>query len=377
MSININKKYVLAGTLATAFALPIANSTDSYAAEARTTTAAVNFRSGPSTKHKSYGIIPKGSKVTYLSSSGKWVKVKYNSKTGYVHKNYISSSSVSTSKSTKYVTANGGLNLRKGPSTKYSTIKTLAKGSKVTVKSTSNGWSKVKYGSTTGYVSSSYLSSKKPSSSVSTSGASASKSTKYVTANGGLNLRKGPSTKYSTIKTLAKGSKVTVKSTSSGWSKVKYGSTTGYVSSSYLSSKKPSSSVSTSGASTSVSASKVINFAKSLLGRPYVWGAQGPSSFDCSGFTHYVFKNAAGKIIPRTSSAQSGFGTYVSKSNLKAGDLLFFDTVGPNNRAVTHCGIYIGSGKFIHAASGQGRVVINDLNSSYYVNAYVNARRVL
>ena len=67
----------------------------------------------------------------------------------------------------------------------------------------------------------------------------------------------------------------------------------------------------------------------------------------------------------------------VSKSNLKPGDLVFFDTSGPNNGGVTHCGMYIGDGQFIHAASGQGKVVINNLNSSYYVNAYVNARRVL
>ena len=115
----------------------------------------------------------------------------------------------------------------------------------------------------------------------------------------------------------------------------------------------------------------------SFLGKPYVWGAQGPNGFDCSGFTYYVYKNSAGKTLPRTSSAQSKYGTYVSKSNLKPGDLLFFDTVGANNGVVTHCGIYIGNNQFIHAASGQGKVVINNLNSSYYINSYVNARRIL
>ena len=74
---------------------------------------------------------------------------------------------------------------------------------------------------------------------------------------------------------------------------------------------------------------------------------------------------------------QSQHGKAVSKSNLKPGDLLFFDTSGPNNGGVTHCGIYIGNGDMIHCASGQGKVVINNINSSYYVNAYVNARRVL
>ena len=122
---------------------------------------------------------------------------------------------------------------------------------------------------------------------------------------------------------------------------------------------------------------KVIDYAKKFLGKPYVWGAQGPNGFDCSGFTYYVYKNSAGKTLPRTSSAQSKYGTYVSKSNLKPGDLLFFDTVGANNGVVTHCGIYIGNNQFIHAASGQGKVVINNLNSSYYINSYVNARRIL
>ena len=68
MSININKKYILAGTLATAFVLPISNVNDSYAAETRTITGRVNFRSGPSTNYKSYMKIQKGTKVTYLGT---------------------------------------------------------------------------------------------------------------------------------------------------------------------------------------------------------------------------------------------------------------------------------------------------------------------
>lgn len=300
---SINKKYMIAGALATAFVLPMSNVTDSHAASMRTITGRVNFRSGPSTKHTSYGKITKGTKVTYLGSSGSWIKIKHNLKTGYVHKKYISSASTSTSTTkTKYVATSAGLNLRKGPSTTYSTIQKLSNGSKVTVISSSNGWSKVKYKNLTGYVSSSYLSSKKTSS---------------------------------------------------------------------------TSSATTSNSSQSTSSSKVISYAKKFLGKPYLWGAQGPNGFDCSGFTYYVYKNSAGKTLPRTSSAQSKYGTYVSKSNLKPGDLLFFDTVGANNGVVTHCGIYIGNNQFIHAASGQGKVVINNLNSSYYINSYVNARRIL
>ena len=378
---SINKKYVMAGVLATALVAPLTDATNSYADDTRTITGRVNFRTGPGNSYSSMGKIEKGETVTYLGASGGWIKVKYNSKTGYVYKNYISAASSSTSTSVRYVNSSSGLNVRKGPSTSYAKITTLTNGTKVTVISTSNGWSKITSGSITGYVSNQYLST----SSITTNGTSNNESsqtsvTKYVNASGGLNVRKGPSTSYAKVTTLAKGTKVTVVSTSNGWSKITSGTVSGYVDSSYLTSKKPSSGSSSNEVvndSTSTSASKVISYAKKFLGKPYVWGAQGPNGFDCSGFTYYVFKNSAGITLPRTSSMQSKFGKYVSKSELRAGDLIFFDTVGPNNGAVTHVGIYIGGGQFIHAASGQGKVVINNLNSSYYVNAYVNARRVL
>ena len=375
---SINKNYVMAGMLATALVAPMTDVTESHADDTRTITGRVNFRTGPSKDYASMGKIEKGETVTYLETSGSWIKIKYNSKTGYVHKNYISSSSSNSSTSIKYVNASVGLNVRKGPSTSYSVITTLANGTKVTVVSTSGDWSKITCGNTTGYVSSKYLSNS-ASSSDNTSSTETSV-TKYVNSSSGLNVRKGPSTSYSVITTLANGTQVTVKSTSDGWSKITSGSVTGYVSSQYLSSTKPSTGSSTgdsTSSSTSTSASKVVAFAKTLLGKPYVWGAQGPNGFDCSGFTYYVFKNSAGITLPRTSSEQSKYGTAVSKSNLKAGDLVFFDTVGANNGVVTHVGLYIGDGQIIHAASGQGKVVINNLNSSYYVNAYVNARRVL
>ena len=71
------------------------------------------------------------------------------------------------------------------------------------------------------------------------------------------------------------------------------------------------------------------------------------------------------------------YGSYVSKSNLRAGDLVFFDTSGPNNGAISHVGIYIGGGQMIHASSGKGQVVITSMNTSYWNKAYVTARRVV
>jgi cell wall-associated NlpC family hydrolase/SH3-like domain-containing protein len=133
--------------------------------------------------------------------------------------------------------------------------------------------------------------------------------------------------------------------------------------------EKPSKPVSNSNA-----ASAVVSLAYAKLGSPYVWGAEGPSSFDCSGLTSYVFRNAAGVSLPRTSGAQYGVGTSVSKANLQAGDLVFFATGGGG---ISHVGIYVGGGNMIHAPQSGDVVKVSNINSSYWQNAYVGAKRVL
>ena len=379
---SINKSYVLAGAaIAATSIVSMTNiSTVEAASQIATVTENVNFRTGPSTSYSSITVISKGSSIEVLSTSGNWVNAKYNGKTGYIYKDYVSNSTSTsnseTTQTTKYVNTTAGLNVRTGPSTSYAKIATLSYGQSVNVLSTSNGWSKINYNGSTGYVSSQYLQSTKPSSS---SSLETSQTVKYVNTTSGLNMRTGPATSYAKITTIAYGQSVNVLSTSNGWSKINYSGSTGYVSSQYLQSTKPSSSSSSNSGSTSVSssASSVIAYAKTLLGKPYVWGAQGPNSFDCSGFTYYVFKNKAGIVLPRTSSAQSKYGTSVSWSNLKAGDLMFFDTNGANNGQVSHVGLYIGNGQMIHASSSQRKIVITSVNTSYYKNAFVNARRVL
>ena len=375
---SINKKYITAGMLATAFVVPLSDVKDSHASEIRITTARVHFRTGAGTNYSSMGVLDTGVKVTYISESGNWTKVQYNSKTGYICSDYLKKeSSTSTTTNTMYVTASAGLNLRKGPSTSYAVIKTLSKGTEVTVVSSSNDWSKVNVGGVSGYVSSDYLSSTKPSTGSSSSNESTSNSTSTMYTTDRLNLRKGAGTSYSVITTLDKVVAVTVHSSSNGWSKVSVNGMTGYVSSSYLSSTKPSNSSSSTDSSTSSKVDKVLNFASQQLGKPYVWGAQGPNSFDCSGLTYYVYKNAAGITLPRTSVEQSKYGTTVSKSNLKAGDLIFFDTSGPNDGGVSHVGIYVGNGQMIHASSSQKKIVKVSVETSYWNNAFVRAKRVL
>ena len=381
---SINKKYIIASAMMASVALPLMNASHVDAAtDMRTVTASsLNFRTGPSTSYSIINVLMNGQKVEYISTSGSCLKVKYNVVTGYVHGYYVTKGTTdnSTTGTTKYVSASVGLNVRSGAGTSYSKLGKLEYKEKVTVLSTSNGWSKINYNGKTGYVDSSYLKSTVPGSTNDNTNNETTGTTKYVNTTSGLNVRSGAGTSYSKLGKLEYKEKVTVLSTSNGWSKINYNGKTGYVDSSYLQSTVPGSNgnnANNNNNTVSTKANEVIAYAKTLLGKPYVWGAQGPNSFDCSGFTYYVFKNKAGIVLPRTSSAQSKYGTYVSKSNLKAGDLVFFDTNGANDGNVSHVGMYIGNGQMIHASYGQKKIVIANFNDSYYQKAYVNARRVL
>ncbi|GGA53016.1 C40 family peptidase [Paenibacillus physcomitrellae] len=127
----------------------------------------------------------------------------------------------------------------------------------------------------------------------------------------------------------------------------------------------------TLGANTA-SASTLSSVVSSVYGTPYKMGATGNGAFDCSGFTKYVFQKM-GVTLARQSAAQYKQGTAVAKAQLKAGDLVFFNTLG---NGVSHVGIYMGSGTFAHASSSKG-VRVDKLSNSYYANRYVGAKRIL
>ena len=119
----------------------------------------------------------------------------------------------------------------------------------------------------------------------------------------------------------------------------------------------------------------LLKEAKKHLGKRYVWAANGPSRFDCSGFTKYVC-NKNGITIPRTSIMQAKVGKKVSKNNLRAGDLIFFDTSDQRKGYVNHVGIYLGNNKFIHASSAKKKVMISSLSKNFYKNRFKWGRRV-
>jgi cell wall-associated NlpC family hydrolase len=119
---------------------------------------------------------------------------------------------------------------------------------------------------------------------------------------------------------------------------------------------------------------RLVEDAAQFLGTPYKYGGSGPGGFDCSGFSSYIYSRA-GISLPRTAAAQYSVGVAVAQSDLQPGDLLFYAGGGSG---IDHVGIYAGNGQMIHSSSPRsGGVIYTPLNSSYYANSYVGARRVL
>jgi hypothetical protein len=120
-------------------------------------------------------------------------------------------------------------------------------------------------------------------------------------------------------------------------------------------------------------AQDAVDLAARLIGRPYVWGAEGPRSFDCSGLTQYVY-DQVGVDLPRQAIQQSKVGDAAGR-RLQRGDLLFFST-DTRRSLVTHVGLYEGNGVMIDASKRHGRVRRDDLSDRYWAERFMFARRV-
>lgn len=213
------------------------------------------------------------------------------------------------------------------------------------------------------------------------------------------NMRKEANTASEIVTSLTLNTEVEVYAEENGWSKIKVNGQEGYISTALLSDKKTETSrsletprkkaestttentstkketttQSTTSTTTQTSGkgATVVATAKNYIGSKYVYGATGPNSFDCSGFTQYVFK-LHGVSLNRTAAAQYSNGVAVDRANLQPGDLVMFGKSGIN-----HVGIYIGGGQIVHAANPSRGVTIDTITSGYYNNNYVGARRVM
>lgn len=208
----------------------------------------------------------------------------------------------------------------------------------------------------------------------------------------GVNVRSMASTQGEVVEVLNTNAEVTVIEQEGDWYKIRYGSIEGYVIARYVSDnevevtsrggrvqREQSTEASEKVVAMPVASTKgdeIVAYAKQYLGKPYVYGGSGPNSFDCSGFTMYVF-NHFGISMSHSANAQSRLGTAVNKAELQAGDLVFFEDYETKS-GIGHVGIYIGNGDFIHASSGSGYCVkISTLLSGSYNSRYLSAKRLV
>lgn len=215
-----------------------------------------------------------------------------------------------------------------------------------------------------------------------------------------VNIRSAPSTDARRLTIVDRWTKVQVLGRQGDWSRVRLQSgAQGWVLSKYLSPTKPpqqakqvatrssarkpatrtakaadthSKTPARTATASASGAPAPVRRAMGYLGARYRYGGSSSRGFDCSGFTAYIYRQH-GIHLPHNSAAQYRVGKPVSRSDLKPGDLVFFRTRG---RRISHVGIYIGNGKFVHASSARGRVRVDTLNSGYYHQRYVGARRI-
>lgn len=306
-----------------------------------------------------------------------------------------------------FVTASA-LRLRSAPSTDSETLTVAANGEVVVVvDQESDEWYKVIYNLQEGYMHSSYLSVLERE--------NAELGYGKINASS-VNLRTGPDTSYNSVNHADEGDLVYIIGLNCGWYKVIYGEDICYVRSDFVdlteipyenegSSNSPlffrmgvsigdAPSASLLGAPSSGDSSddveedyeedytdeaasigqQMADKAYTYNGYPYVWGGASPSNgFDCSGLVYYIAK-CFGYSIPHGSTSQYSYGTYVEKSDLQPGDFVFFENTYTDG--ISHCGIYLGDGDFIHASGRETGVKINNLNETYYINHYYGARRI-
>ncbi len=267
------------------------------------------------------------------------------------------------------VSAKSGLRLREKATTSAPTICIAPYGDRAVVIRKTGDWYLVNYNLHIGYMHADYL--------------KITTSTDVDLGTGSLdpwltNIRRFASTSSSVIDQIRGGEKVNILGFENGWYKVTYGNVSGYIRSDLVtllekpaenhgSVAKPPMSNSTAG-----KGQKIADYALSFVGYPYVYGGSSPSGFDCSGFVQYVYKQN-GYSVNRTATAQLADGYWVSYSDMKPGDIIYF---GYGNTA-THVGIYIGDGKFVHAQNSSTGVVITSLSESYYANRYLCAHRIV
>lgn len=333
---------------------------------------AVRLRKEPSTDSKIITLLEKEKEVEVIKKENGWYNIKIENNIGWVAENLVDVHQSLENAVTKTVVdqntsilavIGSSVNLRQLPTTESAIVGKVAEGDNLVSygKSDDGLWYKVKFSDIEGYIFGEFVSADK------------NKILGDGTINDGVNFRVSPSTDAEVISQLLPNQKVTITGSEGEWYKVLVGESEGWIVARCVDRV-----TSTSRSGSNSTAQKVVELAKKQLGKKYVWGANGPNSFDCSGLTKYVF-GKVGITLERVSYSQGTQGIYVAKANLQPGDLVFFSGINASSKSarISHVGIYIGGGKFIHAANSNRGVVTDELSNSYYSTHYVTARRVI
>lgn len=414
----------------------ISNIKYTFGVTGKITAETIRVRAEASTDSKIVVIGNAGEKAEILGLEGDWYKVRFKEKEGYIYKDYLEpEGTVDNTTTTNTTTENNNQTTENTPSTdttntaqpntdsektmelgnvinsetqayllpNFTSTKVLklAKDKEVKVNTTMVNWAKIETDGVDAWVPKVFLmkevedtkpeqTEEQPEETTETQPEETTTTLNkaaYISSNASANLRSGPSTSTTSLGKLPKNTKITIIAEEGDWYKVSYDGKEGYISKTLVTEGEPPASATssrsqeeprtnataTTSTTSSVSGSNVVQVAGNYYGSRYVSGGSSPSGFDCSGFTQYVY-GKCGKKISRTSYTQANEGTAVSKSELQPGDLLLFHYYGSSS--IGHVGIYVGDGKFIHAANSNRGVVYDSITSGYYADNYAGARRL-
>jgi cell wall-associated NlpC family hydrolase len=410
-------RYIRLSTAAAlAFALLITSVAAQFSASG-TTTENLRLREHPSLTSRVLDTAPRGSSVSVtqeipiINLDGIWYPVIYNGTAGFMAASFLNvqqssgngaaeDADAANESSSDIFIAIGrttqNLRLRAQASLSARVLSTAPRGSSVAVtqsepvRNDDGDWYPVVYNGAEGFMSADFLDILPSADAVSETG--------FIKGET-VNFRSKASAGSDRIGTIAKNTRVDITGVDQGWYAVRHGGKEGFIRSDLV--------ILATGGFTPVTAQAASNttaainsgvHAKALstlssagvtgtrrelveaslthIGKPYRFASAGPNSFDCSGFVFYIFNQFGHKINRSSADQYRNTGSAVSKGDLLPGDLVFFRTSSRN--VVSHVGIYIGGGQFVHSSSGRARsVTVSPINTGYYRERYVGAKRVL
>ncbi|MDR2903567.1 MAG: SH3 domain-containing protein, partial [Clostridiales bacterium] len=378
---RLNKKFIKMLAIGVVSAFSLFGTATVYAANLGFITEdQVNVRSGASTDAEILQQISTGQTVTVVSVQGDWLELKLkDGSAAFVKQGFV-----------KLVQADGvinanNVNIRAVPATNGTVLGSAGAGDLFGVYGLSGDFYEIDYKGTKAFVHKDYiagdllallppvafeqaaasvvpLAAPEPAALPPVQPAVESEYA-LITSATGLNLRSAPSQDAEVLATLQPGLALDLIEKGGAWNKVSYNGTEGYVSAEFVSINfgvKPENDKGTT----------IVEYAKQFLGTPYAWsGTNLRKGVDCSGFTYAVMRDN-GIAVNRSSRDQYRNGYEVSKDALKAGDLVFFDTTNATNQGyISHVGLYMGGGQFIHSSSSRKSycVTISSRYEDYYV----------